>query len=175
MTVASRLHPEMEPLGIREGAFKVTPNLDEAVGYSSNALPGPYRLGSWEVVTAPSLTVQSLITPLPGVSGTPTMTLTADAYSGNGSSAVGVAGAVAINAVTSLMAALVVDDITLTIPLTASGRTVSVTATNTTHSDAIASSTTNTDASTNTAFQHPAGVMSCEFGRNIASCREFCR
>jgi hypothetical protein len=59
ITVQSRQHPEMEALGIREGAFKVMPTLDEAVGYSSNALPGPYRRGSWEVLTAPSLAVGS--------------------------------------------------------------------------------------------------------------------
>ena len=31
----------------------------EGVGYTSNALPGPYRRGSWEIVTAPSLAVAS--------------------------------------------------------------------------------------------------------------------
>jgi hypothetical protein len=59
VTVATRLHPEQMPLGLREGAFVFSPRLDEAAGYTSNALPGPHRRGSWEIVTAPSLTVAS--------------------------------------------------------------------------------------------------------------------
>jgi hypothetical protein len=59
VTVATRLHPEQMPLGLRDGGFLFSPRLDEAVGYTSNALPGPYRRGSWEIVTAPSLTVAS--------------------------------------------------------------------------------------------------------------------
>jgi hypothetical protein len=59
VTVETRLHPEQMPLGLREGAFMFAPRLDEGVGYTSNALPGPYRRGSWQVVTAPSLTVGS--------------------------------------------------------------------------------------------------------------------
>jgi hypothetical protein len=59
VTVASRLHPGMEALGIREGAFKVMPELEQSAGYSSNALPGSNRRGSLEVLTAPSLAIRS--------------------------------------------------------------------------------------------------------------------
>ncbi len=59
VTVQTRLHPEQMPLGVREGAFEFLPQLVESVGYSSNALPGPYRRGSWEVVTAPALAIGS--------------------------------------------------------------------------------------------------------------------
>ena len=55
VTVETRLHPEQMPLGVREAPFVVTPRLDESVGFTSNALPGPYRRGSWEVVTAPAV------------------------------------------------------------------------------------------------------------------------
>lgn len=57
VTVETRLHPEQMPLGVREGAFEFMPRLDQAVGYSSNAFPGPHRRGSWEVVTNPVLGV----------------------------------------------------------------------------------------------------------------------
>jgi hypothetical protein len=59
VTVETRLHPEQIPLGLREGAFTFMPRLDESFGYTSNALPGPYRRGSWQVVTAPVLAVDS--------------------------------------------------------------------------------------------------------------------
>jgi hypothetical protein len=59
VTVQTRLHPEQMPLGLREGAFTFLPQLDQSVGYTSNALPGRYRRGSWEVVTAPTLAVGS--------------------------------------------------------------------------------------------------------------------
>jgi hypothetical protein len=59
ITVQSRLHPELQPLGVREGAFKFMPNLEEGVGYASNAVSGPARHGSWEILTAPSLTIGS--------------------------------------------------------------------------------------------------------------------
>lgn len=59
VTVETRLHPEQMPLGVREGAFEFLPQLDQSVGYSSNALPGPYRRGSWEIGTAPALGVAS--------------------------------------------------------------------------------------------------------------------
>ena len=55
----TRLHPEQMPLGVREGAFEFLPQLDESFGYTSNALPGPYRRGSWEVGTAPALAIAS--------------------------------------------------------------------------------------------------------------------
>jgi hypothetical protein len=59
VTVVTRLHPEQMPLGVREGAFEFFPELDTSVGYTSNALPGPYRRGSWEVATAPALAIGS--------------------------------------------------------------------------------------------------------------------
>jgi hypothetical protein len=55
VTVETRLHPEQMPLGVRDGALLFSPRLDEGFGYTSNALPGPYRRGSWQIVTAPSL------------------------------------------------------------------------------------------------------------------------
>ncbi|HEY0183099.1 MAG TPA: outer membrane beta-barrel protein [Rhodopila sp.] len=59
VTVETRLHPEQMPLGVREGAFQFWPQLDESFGYTSNAAPGPARRGSWQVVTAPTLTIGS--------------------------------------------------------------------------------------------------------------------
>jgi hypothetical protein len=59
VTVETRLHPELMPLGVREGSLLFLPQLDFGTGYSSNAQPGPHRRGSWEVVTAPSLTIGS--------------------------------------------------------------------------------------------------------------------
>jgi hypothetical protein len=59
VTVETRLHPEQMPLGLHEGAFRFHPTLDQGFGYTSNALPGPYRRGSWEIVTAPSLAIDT--------------------------------------------------------------------------------------------------------------------
>ncbi len=59
VTVETRLHPDQMPLGLREGAFLFMPRLDESLGYNSNALPGPYRRGSWQIVTAPTLAITS--------------------------------------------------------------------------------------------------------------------
>ncbi len=59
VTVETRVHPELVPLGVREGAFEFLPQLDQSVGYTSNALPGRFRRGSWEVVTAPALAIGS--------------------------------------------------------------------------------------------------------------------
>jgi hypothetical protein len=59
VTVETRIHPELMPLSVREGAFEFLPQLDESVGYTSNALPGRFRRGSWEVVTAPVLAIGS--------------------------------------------------------------------------------------------------------------------
>ncbi len=59
VTIQSRLHPDLEPLGVHEGAFKLMPSLEEGIGYTTNALPGPYRRGSWEILTAPALTIGS--------------------------------------------------------------------------------------------------------------------
>jgi hypothetical protein len=60
VTVMSRLHPELMPLGIRYGALHLFPTLDETMGYNSNVLgnatSGGQR-GSWQVTTAPSLAV----------------------------------------------------------------------------------------------------------------------
>lgn len=59
VTVETRIHPELMPVGVREGAFEFLPQLDTSVGYTSNALPGRFRRGSWEVVNAPSLAIGS--------------------------------------------------------------------------------------------------------------------
>jgi hypothetical protein len=59
VTVETRLHPEQMPLGVREGTFLFMPRLDEGLGYTTNALPGPYRRGSFQIVTAPTLTLSS--------------------------------------------------------------------------------------------------------------------
>jgi hypothetical protein len=59
VTVETRLHPEQMPLGLHEGAFRFHPMLDQGFGYTSNALSGPYRRGSWEIVTAPSLAIDT--------------------------------------------------------------------------------------------------------------------
>ena len=59
VTVETRLHPEQMPLGLRAGDFVVSPRLDESFGYTTNALPGPYRRGSWQVVSSPSVAVNS--------------------------------------------------------------------------------------------------------------------
>jgi hypothetical protein len=59
VTVETRIHPEQMPLSVREGAFEFLPQLDQSVGYTSNALPGRFRRGSWEVVTAPALAIGS--------------------------------------------------------------------------------------------------------------------
>jgi hypothetical protein len=59
VTVETRLHPELMPLGVREESFVFLPQLDVGTGYSGNAQPGSRRRGSWEVLTAPSLTVAS--------------------------------------------------------------------------------------------------------------------
>jgi hypothetical protein len=55
VTVQSRVHPELAPQGLRDGALTVFPSLDESIGYNSNPLPGSARRGSWLVTTAPLL------------------------------------------------------------------------------------------------------------------------
>jgi hypothetical protein len=59
VTVETRLHPEQMPLGLREGDVVFSPRLDQSFGYTSNALPGPYRRGSWEVLSAASVSADS--------------------------------------------------------------------------------------------------------------------
>ncbi|MFL5251569.1 MAG: outer membrane beta-barrel protein [Rhodopila sp.] len=59
VTIGSRLHPEQMPLGLRAGAFQVWPRLDESVGYTSNVLSGTRRQGSWQIVTEPTLAINS--------------------------------------------------------------------------------------------------------------------
>ena len=59
VTVETRIHPEQMPLGLREGAFVVSPRLDQSFGYNSNVLPGHLRRGSWQIVTAPAVIVNS--------------------------------------------------------------------------------------------------------------------
>lgn len=55
ITVETREHPEQMPLGLREGPVVLAPKLEEGLGYDSNALPGPYRRGSWEITTGATL------------------------------------------------------------------------------------------------------------------------
>jgi hypothetical protein len=59
IAVDTHLNPEQMPLGVREGAFRFLPSLDESFGYTSNAVPGPNRRGSWQIVTAPAVAVES--------------------------------------------------------------------------------------------------------------------
>src|SRR5271165_3240104 len=59
VTVQSRLHPEQMPLGLREDVLQFWPRLDEGFGFTSNVSPGPYRQGSWQTVTEPTLAVTS--------------------------------------------------------------------------------------------------------------------
>jgi hypothetical protein len=59
VTVRSRLHPEQMPLGVRAGTFQFWPRLDESVGFTSNASPGPNQRGSWQIVTEPTLVIGS--------------------------------------------------------------------------------------------------------------------
>lgn len=59
VTVQSRLHPELTPLGLRDGLWQFWPQLDQSVGYDSNVLPGHFHQPSWEIVSAPSLLINS--------------------------------------------------------------------------------------------------------------------
>jgi len=59
VTVASRLRPETQPEGVRNGAFILRPAWEQSIGYDSNVLGGPTPLGSWVVGTRPSLLVTS--------------------------------------------------------------------------------------------------------------------
>ncbi len=59
VTVRSRLHPELDPLGLRVGAFRVLPQLEQSIGYDDNVLGGNPRQGSWTVSTRPSVLVAS--------------------------------------------------------------------------------------------------------------------
>ena len=62
VTVMSRLHPELMPPGLRYGALRIFPSLEETIGYNSNVLGNATiggRRGSWQLTTAPSLTLGS--------------------------------------------------------------------------------------------------------------------
>ncbi len=59
VTVASRLRPETQPEGVRDGAFILRPLWEQSIGYDSNVLGGPAPLGSWVVGTRPSLLLDS--------------------------------------------------------------------------------------------------------------------
>lgn len=59
VTVASRLRPETQPEGVRDGAFLLRPAWEQSIGYDSNVLGGPAPVGSWVVGTRPSLLVSS--------------------------------------------------------------------------------------------------------------------
>ena len=55
VTIETRLHPEQMPLGLRDGPLIAQASIAQGIGYNSNALPGPYRRGSWQIGTAPTL------------------------------------------------------------------------------------------------------------------------
>lgn len=59
VTVASRIRPGTEPLGVRAGAFVLQPLLQQSLGYDDNVLGGSRKQGSAEVVTQPSLLLTS--------------------------------------------------------------------------------------------------------------------
>jgi len=59
VTVLSRLHPETQPEGIRDGPFVLRPLWEQSLGYDSNVLGGPAPVGSWVVGTRPSLLLAS--------------------------------------------------------------------------------------------------------------------
>lgn len=59
VTVLSRRHPELDPLGLRAGAFRVLPRLEESFGYDDNVLGGSPKHGSWTLSTRPSVLVGS--------------------------------------------------------------------------------------------------------------------
>ncbi len=59
VTVLSRLHPKLDPAGVRAGAFRLLPQLEESVGYDDNVLGGSPKRGSWVIATRPSLLLSS--------------------------------------------------------------------------------------------------------------------
>ncbi|HEY3845750.1 MAG TPA: outer membrane beta-barrel protein [Acetobacteraceae bacterium] len=59
VTVASRLRPETQPEGMRDGSFILHPAWEQSLGYDSNVLGGSVPVGSWVVGTRPSLLVGS--------------------------------------------------------------------------------------------------------------------
>ena len=59
VTVQSRLHPETQPQGVRDGPWLLQSAWQESVGYDSNVLGGSAPLGSWTVNTQPSLLLSS--------------------------------------------------------------------------------------------------------------------
>lgn len=59
VTVLSRLRTEFDPPGIREGAFRLFPRLETAIGYDDNVLGGSPRRGSWTLATRPSVLAMS--------------------------------------------------------------------------------------------------------------------
>ncbi|PPQ29415.1 outer membrane beta-barrel protein [Rhodopila globiformis] len=59
VTVASRLHPEQMSLGLRLDSFQIWPRLDQGFGYTSNVQAGTRQLGSWQIVTTPTLIINS--------------------------------------------------------------------------------------------------------------------
>jgi hypothetical protein len=59
VTVLSRLRAEQEPQGLREGAFRLFPRLETALGYDDNVLGGTGKRGSWVAATRPSVLLAS--------------------------------------------------------------------------------------------------------------------
>ena len=55
VTVLSRLRTDHDPVGLREGAFRLFPRLESAIGYDDNVFGSPSRRGSWTVSTRPAI------------------------------------------------------------------------------------------------------------------------
>lgn len=59
VTVLSRLRTDHDPAGIREGAFRLFPQLETTLGYDDNVMGGTSKKGSWVASTRPSLLLSS--------------------------------------------------------------------------------------------------------------------
>lgn len=59
VTVLSRLRTDYEPMGLREGAFRLFPRLETAIGYDDNVLGGSSKHGSFTASTRPSVLLTS--------------------------------------------------------------------------------------------------------------------
>jgi hypothetical protein len=54
VTVLSRLRTDHDPLGLREGPFRLFPRIETSLGYDDNVLGGSPKRGSWVASTRPS-------------------------------------------------------------------------------------------------------------------------
>ncbi len=59
VTVRSRLRPDYDALGIREGAFMIRPELDEQAGYDSNVVGNVNGKGSSEIQSNAAVSINS--------------------------------------------------------------------------------------------------------------------